>query len=133
MPLASCPWWTWSRETGATWRARGGLLLGGAFSPDGATVAVSVLYGGVQLFDVDTGDAVGIPVVPPASGSFNPSEVHWAEDGRSVWFAEGGSLVRLDADPAGWPELACSIVHRELTPEEWTRFVDPDSDPVPLC
>ena len=31
--------------------------------------------------------------------------------------------VGFGTDPAQWREIACGIVHRELTPDEWRTFV----------
>ena len=43
-----------------------------------------------------------------------------------------GASVLWDLDPARWREAACAIAGRELTPEEWERYL-PSRDPHRLC
>lgn len=111
-----------------------GEVYAGAFSPDGGFIALATFSDGVQLFDVSTGRRIGVPIDPDGIGlRIEVGGLSWAEDGSGVWIAPSGGPILFDANPDGWRELACNIVHRELTEEEWRTFVSPDSEPVASC
>jgi hypothetical protein len=108
-------------------------VYAGAFSPDGTRVAVTTLTDGVQLFDVVSGRRLGVPTGLDSAGFRPGNGVRWAEDGSGVWTAPEGGPILLSTDPVRWREIACSIVHRELTEDEWDTFVSPETEPVPAC
>jgi WD40 repeat protein len=110
-----------------------GDIVSGAFSPDGRRLAVLTSSDGVQLYDVETGRRIGVPIDPDGIGLLTTPGITWSEDGTSVWVSPVGGPIRFAADPDDWREVACGVVHRELTAEEWRTFVSPDSEPVASC
>ncbi len=110
-----------------------GVPTAGAFSPDGSRIAVlsastsANAPSGVQLIDVATGQRIGVPMRPYGTEAF-ATGVSWVDDGSGIWVSTDDGPVRFAADLAGWREIACGVVHRELTPDEWRQFVS-DTDP----
>lgn len=104
----------------------------GAISPDGRR-AVLLLHGlGAQLVDLDEQAILGVSVFDNEFGSVGG--MHWSDDGTTFWMnTTDRGIFEVSADPEQWVDIACDIVHRELTVEEWHRSVDPDSEPVPAC
>ena len=47
----------------------------------------------------------------------------------TVWVVTSGKLLQFSLDPQRWAQKACEIVGRNLTPDEWDRFVS-GSGPV---
>lgn len=90
-----------------------------ALSPDGTFVAV-LSGGGIQFWNLDSGEPVGERVALPL-GILR--RLHFSQDGR--WLAvaglEGFFLLSLDA--SNWRQLACSRAQRNLSCEEWSRYV----------
>ncbi len=52
-----------------------------------------------------------------------------------MWFATETGAVRVAFDDQSWVDAACAFAGRELSVDEWHRYVDhdPDSSPVALC
>ncbi len=105
----------------------------GAFSPDGETVAIGSASRGTQLFDVATGAPIGVPMVPSGTAFGSGPGTSWSSDGQGVWINPGGGPVRFAASIERWREIACGIVARELTEEEWHSFVSDTMPRVPAC
>lgn len=110
-----------------------GLVYAAAFSPDGATIATASFEAGVQLFDVASGDRLGVAVSPGVFDGSGGEGIRWDPDGTGVWIAASVGPTRFAVDPAQWVATACSIVGRMLDPAEWQQFVDADSDPIDPC
>ena len=51
----------------------------------------------------------------------------------SVWVAATNVVIRFAADGDSWTRIACAIVHRELTAEEWQTFVSETEPQVAAC
>ena len=49
------------------------------------------------------------------------------------WFGPSGGPVMLAASIDEWSRIACEIVGRELTAEEWRTFVSDTDEQVPAC
>jgi WD40 repeat protein len=109
-----------------------GELTAGAFSPDGGRVAVLVPAVGVQIFDVETGQRIGVPMTLNGV-TLNPLGVHWAEDRTGVWVAANTGVIRFVAGVDRWREIACGIVNRELTADEWRTFVSETEPQAAAC
>ncbi|MBZ0288752.1 MAG: WD40 repeat domain-containing protein, partial [Anaerolineae bacterium] len=101
-------------------------IFGVAFSPDGETLASGSADGTITLWDTATYKAVSQPFA---------TEVDWVNslafspDGQSLAAGVGGSdylahetaLFRLEAQNVS--ETGCRIAGRNMTWDEWTRFV----------
>ncbi|MEM9516728.1 MAG: BTAD domain-containing putative transcriptional regulator [Actinomycetota bacterium] len=109
------------------------IVNSAAFSPDGERIAVVVPSAGVQIYDTESGEQIGIPMVPSGQAIGGEIGVSWSPDGNSVWFIPSGGPVAFASSEEEWLRIACEIVDRELTVEEWTTFVSPDEPPIPAC
>ncbi|MFK7917890.1 MAG: BTAD domain-containing putative transcriptional regulator [Ilumatobacter sp.] len=98
-----------------------------AFDAGGSTLIISTWSGEVRLFDVDDG---GVPItVWTGSGTF-ASEPGWYDASTdTVWVTASGRLLQIPLDPAQWTARACSVLDRELTQDEWDRYV-PGNEPL---
>jgi hypothetical protein len=106
-------------------------IRGLSLSPDGKLLASGSLDAGITLWDVAARRPLRTPLVGPAT------------DSRPVGFlADGGSLLSAgclrnddvgrctqdavhswDVSPVTWQARACGVAQRNLTPDEWRRFV----------
>ena len=91
-----------------------------AFSPDGTTFATTG-SAGVSLWETATQQQVGSNL-PGGDGLYG--KLAFTPDGRYLLsaFTDGTAFewpVRLNA----WERQACTVAHRNFTPEEWRRFV----------
>ena len=97
-----------------------------SFSPDGQLVSVDG-GGKLLLFNAATGEAIGTPLTTTDLGS------GFAPDGRSVLVMDGSAGAhRIDIDPQSWVRRACDIAGRDLTADEWQRYL-PDQPRMPVC
>jgi len=100
----------------------GGPAHSAAFSPDGAILATAGPDGSPILWDVKSRKQLGSPL----PGPFQQTRVNvaFAPDGRSL-IAQyyDGQAWRWDVDPASWRDRACSVAGRNLTRDEWEKFV----------
>jgi hypothetical protein len=98
-----------------------------SFNGDGTKMVLAMFDGTVRFWDADAG---GLPtIVWTGSGTFD-SEPGWYDEATdSIWTNAGGTLLNIPIDPTGWVDLACSIVGRELSQDEWDRFV-PGDEPL---
>lgn len=94
---------------------------------------------GVQLLDVGTGLRIGVPMKVDGI-VVNADGISWSEDGTGMWISGGNAtdpgaprLVRFVVDPDRWRAIACGVVHRELTAEEWKSFVSDTEPQVAAC
>lgn len=47
----------------------------------------------------------------------------------SVWVATSGLLMEVPLDPQRWVREACDLVGRDLTDDEWERWIPGDDPP----
>jgi WD40 repeat protein len=98
-----------------------------SFSPDGQLVSTSGGKGKLLLFDATTGAEVGTPL------STNAMAVAFAPDGDSLLVLDGATGVhRWDVDSQSWVRRACSIAGRDLTSDEWQRYL-PGRPQLTVC
>jgi hypothetical protein len=50
-----------------------------------------------------------------------------------MWVSSSGKYLQIPLDTERWVERACQVVGRDLTEEEWERFVPGDEAPRPAC
>ena len=121
--------------TGALRSLVGGVgnIALGAFSPDSSTVAVVSPDAGLILFDVGTGEILGVPMVPGGGAFGGGPGIHWESDGTGFWLHPGGGPVRFVTDPSRWRDIACEMAGRELTAEEWRTLISETEPQVASC
>jgi WD40 repeat protein len=90
------------------------------FSSDGTRVLARDLNG-TRLWDTASGRQIGNTFADPnyANGAFGITH-----DGRLFSLAlRDQQLVLFDLDPAAWLTRACATAGRNLTPDEWSRYL----------
>lgn len=87
--------------------------------------------GRVRLWDVPTGESLGM--LAGAAGSTPPSMPWFDSDSGAVWVASSGRLLEFSLDPSQWIAGACAFVGRDLTQEEWDRYVPGDEPLQSAC
>jgi WD40 repeat protein len=107
-------------------------LLQAEWLADGETVVVAALDGTVSLFDA--GQGLGRTPRMPASGDVAESHVHLLPGAAEELVAFSGELPgrRYPLQPAAWLAEACAIVARDLTRDEWERYL-PGRPYEPTC
>jgi WD40 repeat protein len=98
---------------------------------DGHTVATTGLDGRVVLFDVDRGLASARPAARVRGGADHVYLVPGATD-ELVVLAGDRPGRRFSLESAVWLREACSIVGRDLTADEWDRYL-PGWPHQPTC
>lgn len=94
----------------------------GAISPAGELVAWTTLHRRpVQLLDGRGGQAFGPPLTTAEGDGVTAFD--FAPDGRTLATAGDAGIVCWDLDPASWLMKARALANRNLTREEWRRFL----------
>src|SRR5919198_1757712 len=97
-----------------------------AFSRDGSALAVAVDDGTVLIVDPSTGRVRRI-LHPSAGMAASPSRrMGPSRPGHTPGSSSSGTSrqdERSGISPAAWEAHACAVAGRNLTREEWTRFV----------
>jgi WD40 repeat protein len=102
--------------------------------PDGRTVAVAGSDRTVYLYDVDQGHVRALPLPTARTGSAPDGAVHVLPGISDELVVLGGSQPgrRYPLDPGIWTDFACAVAGRDLTEEEWTRYL-PGREHRPTC
>jgi WD40 repeat protein len=95
-----------------------------AFNSDGTILAVSSVgasASGISLWDVARRERLGQPFAWQGGRAFS---LAFSPDGKTLLTTiEDKGLVSWDVDPVSWRRRACEIANRNLTHDEWTRFM----------
>ena len=100
----------------------GGPTSSAAFSPDGTMLATGGSDGSPILWDVRTRKQLGAPLPGPSQGT--RMHVVFRPDGRHLiaqYF--DGQTFEWDVNPASWRDRACAVAGRNLTKDEWDKFL----------
>ncbi len=95
------------------------------FARDGDFLVITGDDGDVHLWDLERGESAGL--VWNGTGASRQAEPSWYDASTdSVWVYTSGRLLEIPLDSSEWVARACEFVGRDLTAEEWTRFVPGD-------
>jgi WD40 repeat protein len=122
-------WRIWNRTE--LWRissAHSGEVLELAFSPQGEVLASGGSDDIIGLWESATGQAVG--ALTPGNGA-GIGALEFDREGTLLASGGGDNTIRFwEANLDAWKRHACAIVRRDLSEDEWRRYVGSDR-PVP--
>lgn len=93
------------------------------YSDVGSLLVTGALDGGVSLWDAKTLRLLGT-VHPIRAGEPVVAAVNFFEGTNDVMIASyDGQIFKWDTNPTRAVELACQMAGRNLTTEEWSKFL----------
>ncbi|MFT7598655.1 MAG: WD40 repeat protein [Acidimicrobiales bacterium] len=101
------------------------------FGRDGELLAVTGSDGTVRLWDLERNVSAG--VVWTGTASALGASPWFDADSNSLWVASSGKVLNIPLDPAQWVQQACEVVGRDLTQDEWDRYVSGDKTRQSAC
>ena len=118
--------------TGDTEQLQGGEKVTNlGFARDGSMLVITGADGTVRLYDLERDAPAGL--VWDGTGSVFSSPSWYDPETDSVWVATSGLLMEVPLDPQRWVEQACELVGRDLTEDEWERWIPGDDPPRTAC
>lgn len=115
----------------ATLSKPAGGSLGLSVSDDGVTVLNAGWNHVVTLYDLTRSITLGDTLA--ASTDLNVRAAYLSRDGDTMVHTSREGILVWDMDPADQFEAACRIAGRELTTEEWRRYLDQSEPRVATC
>ena len=103
-----------------------GVVQPVSFSADSRVLATSSDDRTVRLYDVASRQQIGVPF--PKTSQYGNASL--SPDGHTLVTSGERGLVFWDVDPRSWARRACATAGRNLTREEWKRFL-PSRWPLP--
>jgi WD40 repeat protein len=108
-------------------------VRGLAFSPDGVTLASTTEFATSRLWNAVTGAPIGadlvagaapitIAAIPEPERPEIPFVPSFSPNGLVLFTGSDHPMI-WSLDPADWRSAACAIAGRELTPNEWARYL----------
>ncbi len=98
---------------------------------DGELLVLTGVDGTVRLWDLERNASAG--VAWSGTGSTYGSTPWFDVDTNSIWVASSGKILNIPLDPAQWISQACEAVGRNLTQDEWDRYVPGDEQRQSAC
>ncbi|MFT7649043.1 MAG: hypothetical protein ACI8Y4_003799 [Candidatus Poriferisodalaceae bacterium] len=82
----------------------------------------------------NTADGEWLPlVIPIRRGHYGTRPILYHAGVRTPWVSSSGKYLQIPLNPERWIERACEIISRDLTTDEWDRFVPGDELVRPAC
>ncbi len=102
-----------------------------SFVRNGQYLAMIMADGAVFLWDVARDQLVG----QLAAGSIVPSAplLFYDESDESIWATTPERLIQLPTNGESWVRQACGLAQRDLTQDEWDRYVPGDEPLTSAC
>ena len=101
------------------------------FARAGSLFIFASVDGDVRLWEIGTDEPPTL--VWNGTGATSAGPPWYDESTDSVWIATSGSIINVPLDANQWIERACQIVGRNLTQDEWDRFVPTNRPLQPAC
>jgi WD domain, G-beta repeat len=107
-----------------------GPVYGVAFSPDGKLLATTSRDDAIRLWDVASRQPLGEPLTGHTSAVY---AVAFSPDGKLLATTSDDHTTRLWATPSTWIGQSCELAGRNLSQQEWDRYIGTTTPYVRQC